>query len=59
VCVRARRLDEKVPEESETVHKSLLIVENLLEARPKHVAEVLVDKTPLLRWLLQRLKVRG
>lgn len=51
------RLDEAETEESEAVHKCLLIVENLLEAEPQRVAELLIAKTPLLKWLLQRIKV--
>ena len=51
------RLDEADADEAEAVHKSLLIVENLLEAQPARVAELLVGKTALLPWLLQRIKV--
>ena len=51
------RLDEKVLEESEAVHKSLLIFENLLDAQPERVSRLLVKETPLLGWLLNRLKV--
>lgn len=51
------RLDEAEAEQSEAAHKCLLIVENLLEAEPQRVAELLAAKTPLLGWLLQRIKV--
>ncbi|XP_034941278.1 beta-catenin-like protein 1 [Chelonus insularis] len=50
------RLDETVKEESDGVHNTLAIFENLLEFRP----ELCVDagKQGLMQWLLRRLKAK-
>ncbi|KAI0215313.1 Beta-catenin-like protein 1 [Lamellibrachia satsuma] len=50
------RLDESVREESEGVHNTLSIVENLTELRP----EVCIDAAQqgLMQWLLKRLKAK-
>ncbi|XP_015516996.1 beta-catenin-like protein 1 [Neodiprion pinetum] len=51
------RLDESVKEESDGVHNTLAIFENLLEFRP----DLCVDagKQGLLQWLLRRIKVKA
>ncbi|KAF0934532.1 hypothetical protein E2562_025628 [Oryza meyeriana var. granulata] len=51
------RFSEADPDEAEAVHHTLAVVENLLELRP-HLADLVCDRTKLLRWLLARLKAR-
>ncbi|KAF5307784.1 hypothetical protein FQR65_LT06655 [Abscondita terminalis] len=51
------RLDESVKEESDGVHNSLSIIENLSELRPEVCNEA--PKQGLLQWLLRRLKVKA
>ncbi|KAF5275670.1 hypothetical protein FQA39_LY06782 [Lamprigera yunnana] len=51
------RLDESVKEESDGVHNSLSIIENLTELRPEICNEA--SKQGLLQWLLRRLKVKA
>ncbi|XKL60497.1 hypothetical protein PGB90_007554 [Kerria lacca] len=50
------RLDEFVKEESEGVHKTLGIFENLIEFVPEKVEDI--AKQGLLNWLLKRLKAK-
>ncbi|XP_065203764.1 beta-catenin-like protein 1 [Planococcus citri] len=50
------RLDESVKEESDGVHKSLAIFENLIEFVPEKVPEI--GKQGLMTWLLKRLKAK-
>jgi beta-catenin-like protein 1 len=51
------RFSEADPDEAEAVHHTLSVVENLLELRPQ-LADIVCDRTKLLRWLLARLKAR-
>lgn len=48
------RFNEEKPEESEAVHKSLNIIEHILELKPL-MAQYMVDNTKILPWLIQRL----
>ncbi|GAB6030484.1 Beta-catenin-like protein 1 [Chamberlinius hualienensis] len=50
------RLDETVKEESEGVHNSLAIIENVIEFRPDVCVEA--GQQGLMQWLLKRLKAR-
>ncbi|KAF4521843.1 hypothetical protein B566_EDAN003717 [Ephemera danica] len=50
------RLDENVPEESEGVHNTLSIFENITEARPETCVDA--GSQGLLAWLLKRLKAK-
>eukprot|EP00873_Tetraselmis_striata_P034402 jgi/Tetstr1/454666/TSEL_041556.t1 len=47
--------DESVDEEAAAVFNALSIVENLVEVRPP-VAEAVMEKTKILKWMLSRLK---
>lgn len=49
------RFDEKNKDESEAVHNSLAIVENIIEAKPTLSVES--SKQGLLQWLLKRINV--
>ncbi|KAL3676980.1 hypothetical protein R1sor_026928 [Riccia sorocarpa] len=51
------RLDEADSDEGAAVFKTLSIVENMIEVKPQ-VAELVCERTKLLRWLLTRIKVR-
>ncbi|KAG6550299.1 hypothetical protein Mapa_008260 [Marchantia paleacea] len=51
------RLDEADSDEGTAVFNTLSIVENMIEVKPQ-VAELVCERTKLLRWLLTRLKVR-
>ncbi|KAH9625791.1 hypothetical protein KSS87_006035 [Heliosperma pusillum] len=51
------RLNDSDPDEASAVHVSLGIVENLIEVKP-NVAEIVCEKTKLMRWLLGKIKVR-
>lgn len=51
------RLDETIPEESNGIHSTLGIFENLTEAKPSIALEA--AKQGIMRWLLQRLRKRG
>lgn len=51
------RLDEASEEDAQGVYNTLAIVENLVEIRPE-VAILICDKTNLLHFLLNRLKVK-
>ncbi|XP_037035115.1 beta-catenin-like protein 1 [Bradysia coprophila] len=50
------RLDETVKEESDGVHNTLSIFENLTEIRPEMCKEI--AEQGLLQWILKRLKVK-
>ncbi|KAJ9505301.1 hypothetical protein QJQ45_028331 [Haematococcus lacustris] len=54
---RLASLNEKVPEEAAAVFNCLHTFENLIEVQPD-IAEQVVDKTRLLKWLLARLRPR-
>ncbi|GAX82009.1 hypothetical protein CEUSTIGMA_g9437.t1 [Chlamydomonas eustigma] len=54
---RLLSLDEKVEEEAKAVFNCLTTFQNMVEVEPK-VAEQLVDKTRLLKWLLTRIRPR-
>ncbi|XP_037458628.1 beta-catenin-like protein 1 [Triticum dicoccoides] len=51
------RLSEADPDEAEAVHHSLAVLENLIDLRP-HLADLVCDRTKVLRWLLARVKAR-
>lgn len=53
------RLNETVAEESEAVHKTLGIIENMLESDPSKLAPLVVAKTAFMPWLLRRVKERA
>ncbi|PRW61313.1 beta-catenin 1 [Chlorella sorokiniana] len=54
---RLGAFDEKVAEEASAVYNVLAIIENMIEVRPD-IAEQVVAKTKLLKWLLARLRPR-
>ncbi|KAL2333165.1 hypothetical protein Fmac_014378 [Flemingia macrophylla] len=51
------RLDDSDPDENAAVYGTLATVENLIEVKPA-VAEIVCERTKLLKWLLGRIKVR-
>lgn len=51
------RLSEADPDEAAAIHNTLSVVENMIEVKPA-VAELVCERTKLLRWLLGRIKVR-
>eukprot|EP00897_Mesotaenium_endlicherianum_P007045 jgi/Mesen1/6369/ME000329S05538 len=51
------RLDEKDADEAAAVFNTLGIVENMVEVRPA-VADLVGERTKLLKWLLARVRVR-
>lgn len=51
------RLNESDPDEAAAVHSTLATIENLIEVKPA-VAEIVSEKTKLVRWLLGKIKVR-
>ncbi|XP_074310701.1 uncharacterized protein LOC141646694 [Silene latifolia] len=51
------RLNDSDPDEASAVHVTLGIIENLIEVKPA-VAEIVCEKTKLMRWLLGKIKVR-
>ncbi|KAM7278570.1 hypothetical protein ACFE04_005704 [Oxalis oulophora] len=51
------RLSEADPDEGAAVYNTLATIENLIEVKPA-VAELVCERTKLLRWLLGRIKVR-
>lgn len=51
------RLEESEPDEAAAVFNTLSILENMIEVKPP-VAELVCERTKLLRWLLNRIKVR-
>ena len=52
------RLNDAEEDEAQAVHSTLAVFEAVLEARPD-ASEALAQKTPLLPWLLNRVKTRG
>ncbi|KAL4421715.1 hypothetical protein ABPG77_002331 [Micractinium sp. CCAP 211/92] len=54
---RLSAFDEKVPAEAAAVYNILAILENMAEVKPE-VAELALEKTKLLKWLLARLRPR-
>lgn len=51
------RLEESEPDEAAAVFNTLSVLENMVEVRPA-VAEMVCERTKLLRWLLNRIKAR-
>lgn len=51
------RLSESDPDESAAIYNTLATIENLIEVKPA-VAEMVCERTKLLRWLLSKIKVR-
>ncbi|KAH7280224.1 hypothetical protein KP509_37G056700 [Ceratopteris richardii] len=51
------RMEESEPDEASAVFNTLSVLENMIEVRPA-VAEMVCERTKLLRWLLNRIKVR-
>ncbi|KAL5164279.1 Beta-catenin-like protein 1 [Glycine soja] len=51
------RLNDSDPDENAAVYGSLATVENMIEVKPA-VAELVCEKTKLLKWLLGKIKVR-
>lgn len=51
------RLNDSDPDENAAVYGTLATVENLIEVKPA-VAELVCEKTKLLKWLLGKIKVR-
>ncbi|XP_057538959.1 uncharacterized protein LOC130817340 [Amaranthus tricolor] len=51
------RLNENDPDEGGAIHTTLATLENLIEVKPA-VAEIVCEKTKLLRWLLGKIKVK-
>jgi len=52
------RLNESVREESDGIHNTLSIVENLIEYRPEQVCKDIAQESGLLTWLVKKLKVK-
>lgn len=51
------RLSDSDPDEMAAVYNTLATIENLIEVKPA-VAELVCEKTKLLKWLLGKIKVR-
>ncbi|XP_010940280.1 uncharacterized protein [Elaeis guineensis] len=51
------RLSEADPDEAAAIYNTLATIENMIEVKPT-VAELVCERTKLLRWLLGRVKVR-
>lgn len=51
------RLSDSDPDEMAAVYSTLATIENLIEVKPA-VAELVCEKTKLLKWLLGKIKVR-
>uniref|UniRef100_A0A1D1YKG0 Beta-catenin-like protein 1 n=1 Tax=Anthurium amnicola TaxID=1678845 RepID=A0A1D1YKG0_9ARAE len=51
------RLSEADPDEAAAIYNSLATIENMIEVKPA-VAEMVCERTKLLRWLLGRVKLR-
>lgn len=51
------RLSDSDPDEMAAVYNTLATIENLIEVKPA-VAEMVCEKTKLLKWLLGKIKVR-
>ncbi|XP_010549882.1 PREDICTED: beta-catenin-like protein 1 [Tarenaya hassleriana] len=52
-----QRLSETDPDEAVAIYGTLSVIENLVEVKPS-VAEMVCERTKLLRWLLVKIKVR-
>ncbi|XP_065850693.1 uncharacterized protein [Euphorbia lathyris] len=52
-----QRLSESDPDEMAAVYHTLATIENLIEVKPA-VAELVCERTKILRWLLSKIKVR-
>eukprot|EP00741_Cyanophora_paradoxa_P017723 tig00000203_g17117.t1 len=52
-----KRLDEGNESDAKAVHNSLNIIENMIEVKPE-VTSIVCQKTPLMKWLIGRLRVR-
>jgi len=52
------RLNEGVREESDGIHNTLSIVENLIEFRPQVICKEIAQESGLLTWLVKKLKVK-
>lgn len=51
------RLSDSDPDEMAAVYSSLATIENLIEVKPA-VAELVCEKTKLLKWLMSKIKVK-
>lgn len=51
------RLSEADPDETAAIYNTLATIENMIEVKPA-VAELVCERTKLLRWLLGRIKIR-
>ncbi|XP_058098095.1 uncharacterized protein LOC131243049 isoform X2 [Magnolia sinica] len=51
------RLSDTDPDESTAIYNTLSTIENMIEVKPA-VAELVCERTKLLRWLLGKIKVR-
>ncbi|XP_043696130.1 beta-catenin-like protein 1 [Telopea speciosissima] len=51
------RLNESDPDEMTAIYNTLATIENMIEVKPA-VAELVCERTKLLRWLLGKIKVR-
>ncbi|CAF2371993.1 hypothetical protein BRARA_A03871 [Brassica rapa] len=51
------RLSEGDPDEAAAIYATLTVIENLVEVKPA-VAEMVCERTKLLRWLVLKIKVR-
>lgn len=51
------RLSDADPDESAAIYNTLATIENFIEVKPS-VAELVCEKTKLMKWLLSRLKVK-
>lgn len=51
------RLTDNDPDEAASVYSTLATIENLIEVKPA-VAELVCERTKLLRWLLSKIKIR-
>ncbi|KAI4389358.1 hypothetical protein MLD38_001590 [Melastoma candidum] len=52
-----QRLSESDPDEVAAIYNTLATIENLIEVKPA-VAELVCEKTKLLRWLLAKIRVK-
>ncbi|TXG69906.1 hypothetical protein EZV62_004841 [Acer yangbiense] len=52
-----QRLSDSDPDDMTAVYNTLATIENLIEVKPS-VAELVCEKTKLLRWLLGKIKIR-
>ena len=50
------RLSENDPDEMAAIYSTLATIENLIEVKPA-VAEMVCEKTKLMRWLLGKINV--